>query len=59
MKNLSYEIREFSFKIPPTNDELDTLIKKMEKQGYFYEGINPNNGNYAFLKIGKVGNNNG
>lgn len=52
-KKLFYEVREFATKEPLTNTELDNLIIKMKKLGFDYEGINPNNDNYSFIKFNR------
>ena len=54
MKKLEYEVREFCYKEKLTNEELSKLVLKMRKQGYDYEGINPNNDNYSFVKFNRA-----
>jgi hypothetical protein len=46
-----FEVREFYVKDKKLTDkELDLFIKEMWEQGFRYEGINPNNGAYSFIK---------
>lgn len=54
MKKLSYEVREFAFREKLTDEELNELILKMNKKSFMYEGINPNNDNYVFVKFNRA-----
>ena len=47
---LLFEVREFWYDKMLANNELSELIEKMNKKGFRYEGINPNNGAYSFIK---------
>lgn len=56
MKNkFIFEVREFYVKDKKLTDkELDLFIKEMWEQGFRYEGINPNNGAYSFIKSNRA-----
>ena len=49
-EKLYFEVREFWFKVKPTDEELNLLIDEMWEEGFLYEGINQNNGAYSFMK---------
>jgi hypothetical protein len=48
---LFFEVREIAIRENLTTEELVTLIVEMREQGFDYEGINPNNGHYSFIKF--------
>lgn len=50
---LFYEVREIAVRENLTTEELVELIIEMRKEGFDYEGINPNNGNYSFIKFNR------